>query len=223
MDVSPGAVKTRINLVCAFFRGMEEVFSDAGAHVLNELAVVGCSHNVFRGVGHSRGTAHQRGCEALGAILIKRAGEIDGRSSFGEVEAVVDQSSCFAVRQFTDELCPARIIISGFCQIACLQRACNADCRHGGIGIVFRFHLFHDGYMAFFGIDQAIRPHLFGNFQRLRGGPGALPVIAAEVSDRLAAIAGILVQVGIVKEIGDRVACFGRDGICMILGGIGPL
>ena len=223
VNIGSGAVEAGIDLVRTFFGSMEEVFANAGTHILNQLTVVGGSHNVLRSVSHGGCAAHQRGGEALGAILIKRAGEVDGRGSLREVEAVVNQGSRFTVRQLADEFRPARIIIACFCQIASLQRACYTDSRHCCIGIVFRLHLFHNGNMAFFSINQAVRPHLFGNLQRLRGWPGTLPVIAAEVSNSLAAVTGILIQVGIVKEVGNRIACLGRNGISVILGRIGPL
>ena len=223
VDVGPGAVDAGEH-GAGVVGGVEEVLADALAHVLDELQVKGGGHHVLGGVGHGGGTAHQALGKALGAVLIVGAGQADGGHRLGEVEAVVDQVGHLTVGDLADQVVPGGIVRLGLGEHTGVERAGHPHLGHRGIRPIAALGGFHHGFSIRLVVGQAVLPHLIGDLQRDGGGPGARPVAPAQVGDILAVVTLVLVQIGVLKQVGDGLAGDGGHGVGgLVEGGVVPL
>ena len=223
VDIGAGPVNAGEHRAGAIGR-VQEVLADALAHVFDQLEVIGGGHHVLGGVGHGRGAAGQRLGEALRPVFIVGAGQIDGGHRAGEVEAVVHEVRHLGIGDLGDQLRPAGIVIVRHRQINGVERAGNAHLRHGRVRPIEALHLLDDGLMAALLMGQAVGPHLVRDMERLGRGEGAEPIAAGEVGQGLTAVAAVLVQVGVLKAVGDGLAGHGRHRVGgLVEAGVGPL
>ena len=194
---------------------MEHILAHALAHLLNQLQIVGGRHDVLRGKCHTVAPAHHAFGKAGGAVKLLGGGQVNGGKHLGLIGTVVNQVQHIPIGDLANQVIPSGIAIVLVHKVDGVEgTACPGGRSLIHIAPIQLLVLFHKSRPAGLLMGQPIGPHGVRDPQTDGGlWECPAPVIAREIDHLLILRAFVLVQIGIVKQVGDRVAGGGGNSV----------